>query len=481
MVVIHSTLIEMMLQDFGWTHLQDANNTLIQLYREVTYILTTRTDYVNQHPSIIQTTSYNFTGTNTTTEVCVGIVKAHPIHEKNTVQHYCDLVMLAEMDSLNAVFCNQETKCSKGIDCIRVDGASDEGPSHEAVQYWWTEWHINQSKLATLVATRSSGSSYLNRVELQNGCLSLGHSNTFIPSTLGGSCTDPNTGRLNKDKLVENLELAISAYISRVDGCPCGETNIKLFRGSDSTRYQKINDSLRIFLKGSKKLKQSLQLKDPELFSHFEQVWEVRNRHMVKGLPASYVFYLRCCYQTDCIHPRCSSGENTLSNWYPDGPALKYLPLPIPDPQRPWGNPSCNDCKGICNGHYITELINTTNAEDLRKAMNPPLVVLKNHFPKGDAEISEKFIEDAAKKCLLTTEEVQIWLNHLREVERNRKIGVANAAETRKKKDARKEKNIQAVLNQDDANYGTCGIGYTEDVGLLVINVSNGTVLLVRG
>ena len=59
-----------------------------------------------------------------------------------------------------------------------------------------------------------------------------------------------------------------------------------------------------------------------------------------------------------------------------------------------------------------------------------------------------------------------IWLNHLREVERNRKIGVAKAAETRKKKeDARKEKNIQeAVLNQDDANCGTCGIGYTEDV-----------------
>ena len=133
--------------------------------------------------------------------------------------------MLAEMDSLNAVFCNQETKCSKEIDCIRVDGASDEGPSHKAEQYWWTEWHINQSKLATLVTTRSSGSSYLNRVELQNGCLSLGHSNTFIPSTLGGSCTDPNTGRLNKDKLVENLELAISAYSSRVDGSPCGETN----------------------------------------------------------------------------------------------------------------------------------------------------------------------------------------------------------------------------------------------------------------
>ena len=38
--------------------------------------LTTYTDYVNCYPSILQTTSYNFTGTKTTSEVCVGVVKA---------------------------------------------------------------------------------------------------------------------------------------------------------------------------------------------------------------------------------------------------------------------------------------------------------------------------------------------------------------------------------------------------------------------
>lgn len=35
-----------------------------------------------------------------------------------------------------------------------------------------------------MVTARSGGASYLNRVELQNGCLSLGHANIFIPSTL---------------------------------------------------------------------------------------------------------------------------------------------------------------------------------------------------------------------------------------------------------------------------------------------------------
>ena len=46
--------------------------------------LTTRTDYVNRHNSVLQTTSYNFTATGTTSEVCVGVVKAVPIHKKKT-------------------------------------------------------------------------------------------------------------------------------------------------------------------------------------------------------------------------------------------------------------------------------------------------------------------------------------------------------------------------------------------------------------
>ncbi len=72
---------------------------------------------------------------------------------------------------------------------MRVDGTSDEGPSHLEVQFWWTDFHLSQSDYITLVSTRSSGSSHLNRVELQNGCLANAHSNLFIPSTLKGSCT----------------------------------------------------------------------------------------------------------------------------------------------------------------------------------------------------------------------------------------------------------------------------------------------------
>ena len=149
-------------------------------------VLTTRTDYVNKYPSVLQTTSYSFFKTKSTAEVCVGVIKAVPLHKKNPAQHYSDLLLLSQIECLRPVFLRQ-TGQPKEVDCIRVDGATDEGPGHEVVQFWWTKWHINQAKIATLLTTRCSGSSYLNKVELQNGCLSLGHSNTFIPSTLAGS------------------------------------------------------------------------------------------------------------------------------------------------------------------------------------------------------------------------------------------------------------------------------------------------------
>ena len=76
-------------------------------------VLTTRTDNVNKHPSVLQTTSYNFTKTGTTGEVCVGIVKASPLHQKNPAQHIADLRMLESKKELKPVFINLLTGCPK--------------------------------------------------------------------------------------------------------------------------------------------------------------------------------------------------------------------------------------------------------------------------------------------------------------------------------------------------------------------------------
>ena len=79
--------------------------------------------------------------------------------------------MLSELKEFSSIFCTHQTHSCKDIDYIRVDGSVDEGPSHEVVQYWWIEWHINNKKVSTLLTSRSSSSSYLNHVELQNGCI----------------------------------------------------------------------------------------------------------------------------------------------------------------------------------------------------------------------------------------------------------------------------------------------------------------------
>lgn len=96
-------------------------------------ILTTYTDYVNRHPSTLQTTSYNFTATATTKEICVGVVKAAKIYPKNPAQHSADLDMLSQLPELQPAFMNTLTNLPKHIECVRVDGATDEGPSHEVL------------------------------------------------------------------------------------------------------------------------------------------------------------------------------------------------------------------------------------------------------------------------------------------------------------------------------------------------------------
>ena len=59
----------------------------------------TCTDYVNKYTSVLQTTSYNFTQTKTTAEVCIGIVKAAPIHKKDPTQHFSDLLIPSATES----------------------------------------------------------------------------------------------------------------------------------------------------------------------------------------------------------------------------------------------------------------------------------------------------------------------------------------------------------------------------------------------
>ena len=217
------------------------------------YLLTTRTDYATGYPSTLQVTSYNFPETTTTAELRAGVVKAHPLHGKNAAQHLAGIQMLSTKESLQPAFYNVQTGEHKEIESVRVDGGADEGPAHCETRYWWTVHHLK-----TNGHSKEQWCKLQKRVELQNGCLALAHANLFIPSTLHGSCMS-SSGKVDQQKLQENLSSAIDVYVNRVDGAPCASTEIHMFPGADSRVYQNENALVKIYLKGNKKKKKILK------------------------------------------------------------------------------------------------------------------------------------------------------------------------------------------------------------------------------
>ena len=399
--------------------------------------LTTRTDYVNNYPSVLQTTSYNFPATTNTGEICAGVVKATGIFEKGPPQHMADLKMLEKEHTVQPAFVNRNTGSTKEVECVRVDGSYDEGPSHLEVQYWWTLRHLERGTRAIMVTSRNSGASYLNRVELQNGCLSLAHANLFIPSTLHGSCRS-DSGQVNQEVLKKNLHSAIDVYLERVDGAPCAGTHINLFKGADSSSERYESELLKVFLKGGKEAKERLKAEHPAIYEKFERVWTLRENHLVdRELPQKYVFFLACCYQPGCIHPMCSKeSQDSEQVWYPGGPHLKYVPIPTPDPDRPYGDQECQDCEGVCCGHYLKpdKLWQHANSGEKLGKPQPPSEVILAVYREHKCVPSEAIIQQVARNVLLPSEEVKFWFVHLHQTHENRRKGAQKAAQTRREK-----------------------------------------------
>ena len=147
----------------------------------------------------------------------------------------------------------------------------------------------------------------------------------------------------------------------------------------------------------------------------------------------SYVFYLRCCFNPECIHPVCQSCESVNDIWYPSGPSLDFFPTPTPDPEHPFGNLSCKDCDGFCAGHYLKpdKLVSSVN---IPSETTPPSQVLLKVFKESNGFPSEDVIATTASNVLLKPEEVRMWFKHLKVVQNNRKAGAKKAAATRKRK-----------------------------------------------
>lgn len=109
--------------------------------------------------------------------------------------------------------------------------------------------------------------------------------------------------------------------------------------------------------------------------------------------------------------------------WYPGGPSCSFFPYPVADVKRPWG------------GH-VTDVSELLNLYAVGKALRcPPRTEILADFHKShsggcteDADVSM-----LAKKCLLSTDDVKLWLQHLTQVSINRKRGAEKAQVTREK------------------------------------------------
>ncbi len=161
------------------------------------------------------------------------------------------------------------------------------------------------AQVCTIVTLRFSGGSYLNQVELLNGCLAVGHSNVFIPSTILGSSR--GTDGIDNEKLQANLNTASDVYINTMADTKCAGNPIVLVKGARnevSKIYLERRNHLLTFLQGSAKKQSAFKKEFPEEHAYFSKMWTIRNNHMIKNLPENYVFMLYPCYKI--AHIQCA-------------------------------------------------------------------------------------------------------------------------------------------------------------------------------
>ena len=107
--------------------------------------------------------------------------------------------------------------------------------------------------------------------------------------------------------------------------------------------------------------------------------------------------------------------------WYEGGPLIKTLPFPVKDENRP--------------GHYKSSYVNIDDPKCVKSILKPPSTIIKQEFSKLNTyPPSETFIQQLARKVMLSPDNIKLWLDHLHTVLLNCKRGAAKAAVTRRAK-----------------------------------------------
>ena len=80
---------------------------------------------------------------------------------------------------------------------------------------------------------------------------------------------------------------------------------------------------------------------------------------------------------------------------------ISHLPLPIPEPSRPWDSNDCNESKGTCARHFFPPQVSLLlPISPMRK---PPSAVIKERFDKlRSYPPSESVCAEIVKEVLLS-------------------------------------------------------------------------------
>ena len=164
-----------------------------------------------------------------------------------------------------------------------------------------------------------------------------------------------DSNEVDNERLRQNMLDAVDAYVSRVNGSPCGDTTIHLFPGPESKTNQEFGEKVRISLHGKKEKKDTLKKDFPHDCAYIQTLLQVQKNNTNANVPSRYIFNLACCYKKGCPHPLCKKGRPKEDlHWYPGGPSVSYVPFPVPDPARPYGMEEYTSCKGEeCTGHFL--------------------------------------------------------------------------------------------------------------------------------
>ncbi len=88
--------------------------------------MTTYTDYVNKYTAVLQTTCLQLYPDIYNWGSIASVMTPTGVYSRNPTQHAADLRMLESHPEVQPAFTHPETRQPKQIECIRVDGASDD-------------------------------------------------------------------------------------------------------------------------------------------------------------------------------------------------------------------------------------------------------------------------------------------------------------------------------------------------------------------